>query len=662
MELVQAKGGGSGVALTVTDGVTSVSNVSTLDFLTGAVVSNPGGGVANIAISGTGGGTVTSVTSADANATVATQTTTPVITIVSAPKLATGRTISITGDLAYTSPSFDGSGNVTAAGTLATVNANVGSFTNAAVTVNAKGLVTAASSGTTGNLTDAGTDGIVVTNGGGAVLGTGTSLAQHVADTTHNGYLSSADWNTFNGKGAGTVTAVSVASANGFTGTSSGGATPALTLATSINSPVLAGNGTAISAATTTGSGSTVVLAGSPTITTAALGSSTATTQTPADNSTKLATTAYVDAAVLGQNFKEAALVATTANLVGVYLSGVFTYTATGTNNIDGVNLVLGNRVLVKNQTTTFQNGIYAVTTAGSIGVAGVLTRSSDANTSGEFKTGDSIFVTSGTVNSSTTWAYTGVDSPTLGTDAITYAQTAGQGTVTAGNGISVTGLSVAIDTSITVDKTTAQTLTNKTLTAPILTTPALGTPASGVMTNVTGVPASAITAGTFGSGAYSFGTGNAVTLGTIELGAASDTTLSRVSAGVMAVEGVTVVDVSSSQALTNKRITRRISVVTQSATPTTNTDNGDIFQITALAQAITSMTTNLSGTPVDGDLAEFQITDNGTARAITWGTSFANGGLVNLPSTTVISTMLRVLLEYQTTASLNKWVCVAVA
>lgn len=61
--------------------------------------------------------------------------------------LATGRTIAITGDLAYTSPSFDGSTNVTAAGTLATVNSNVGSFTNASITVNAKGLITAASSG-----------------------------------------------------------------------------------------------------------------------------------------------------------------------------------------------------------------------------------------------------------------------------------------------------------------------------------------------------------------------------------------------------------------------------------------------------------------------------------------------------------------------------------
>jgi hypothetical protein len=64
-----------------------------------------------------------------------------------ATKLATARTISITGDLAYTSPSFDGSGNVTAAGTLATVNGNVGTFTYPSVTVNGKGLITAISNG-----------------------------------------------------------------------------------------------------------------------------------------------------------------------------------------------------------------------------------------------------------------------------------------------------------------------------------------------------------------------------------------------------------------------------------------------------------------------------------------------------------------------------------
>lgn len=64
-----------------------------------------------------------------------------------ATTLATGRTVAITGDLTYTSPTFNGQGNVTAVGTLATVNSNVGTFGNATtvptITVNAKGLVTA---------------------------------------------------------------------------------------------------------------------------------------------------------------------------------------------------------------------------------------------------------------------------------------------------------------------------------------------------------------------------------------------------------------------------------------------------------------------------------------------------------------------------------------
>ena len=83
----------------------------------------------------------------------------------SAATLTTGRTIAVTGDLAYTSPSFDGSTNVTAAGTLATVNTNVGSFTNASITVNGKGLVTAASSGTAAVTSVTGTSPVVSSGG-----------------------------------------------------------------------------------------------------------------------------------------------------------------------------------------------------------------------------------------------------------------------------------------------------------------------------------------------------------------------------------------------------------------------------------------------------------------------------------------------------------------
>jgi hypothetical protein len=103
----------------------------------------------------------------------------------SAATLTTGRTIAITGDLTYTSPSFNGSANVTAAGTLATVNANVGSFTNASFTVNAKGLITAASSGTAPVTSVTGTSPVVSSGGATPAI----SLASGYGDT-QNPYAS----------------------------------------------------------------------------------------------------------------------------------------------------------------------------------------------------------------------------------------------------------------------------------------------------------------------------------------------------------------------------------------------------------------------------------------------------------------------------------------
>jgi hypothetical protein len=108
-----------------------------------------------------------------------------------------------------------------------------------------------------------------------------------------------------------------------------------------------------------------------------------------------------------------------------------------------------------------------------------------------------------------------------------------------------------------------------------------------------------------------------------------------------------------------NITIIPRINTTASSATPAINVDTTDQFNITALAAAITSMTSGLSGTPVDGQKLMIRIKDNGTARAITWGTSFVSSGVATLLATTVASKTHRVGLIYD--SAMAKWTCVAV-
>lgn len=205
-------------------------------------------------------------------------------------------------------------------------------------------------------------------------------------------------------------------------------------------------------------------------------GSSTATTQTAGTSDTTLATTAFVQTAVLQGVAKEAVKYASTAALpTVVYANGssgvgaTLTGAGLGALSLDSNTPSVNDRVNIKNQVSTFQNGIYTVTAVGSGAAVFVMTRAVDFNQSVEIKTGDSVFVTSGTVNGSTTWVVSSADSPVIGTDAITFSQTAGPGSITSGNGITVTGASVAIDTSVTLDKTTVQTASNKTFTSPVI-------------------------------------------------------------------------------------------------------------------------------------------------------------------------------------------------
>ena len=112
-------------------------------------------------------------------------------------------------------------------------------------------------------------------------------------------------------------------------------------------------------------------------------------------------------------------------------------------------------------------------------------------------------------------------------------------------------------------------------------------------------------------------------------------------------------------ETLTNKTITKRVTTIVSNATPTIDTDDCDVVTITALATAITTMTTNLSGTPTNFQTLIFRIQDDGTGRAITWGASFQAMG-VDLPTTTTASKVLTVGFIYDTVDS--KWGCVASA
>ncbi len=115
----------------------------------------------------------------------------------------------------------------------------------------------------------------------------------------------------------------------------------------------------------------------------------------------------------------------------------------------------------------------------------------------------------------------------------------------------------------------------------------------------------------------------------------------------------------SSTSTLTNKRITKRAPTITQSATPTINTDVTDVAHIVGLAQAITSMTTNLTGTPVQGDMLRIDFTDDGTGRGITWGAKF-EASTVALPTTTIAGERLDCVFVWNTVTS--KWRITGVA
>jgi hypothetical protein len=147
------------------------------------------------------------------------------------------------------------------------------------------------------------------------------------------------------------------------------------------------------------------------------------------------ATKQYVDAVPAQLNCKNSCYCVTTANLTATYNNGTSGVGATLTNSgaqaafsVDGVSPAVNARVLVTGQSTTFQNGLYTLTTVGS-GVANwVLTRATDYNVVAEINVGDIVHVTNGTAYASTIWQQT-TTMVTIGTTAITFSQFSASGT-----------------------------------------------------------------------------------------------------------------------------------------------------------------------------------------------------------------------------------------
>jgi hypothetical protein len=139
---------------------------------------------------------------------------------------------------------------------------------------------------------------------------------------------------------------------------------------------------------------------------------------------------AYVDAAVQGLTWKTAVAVATTA-------AGTLATSFAAGQVIDGYTLVTGNRILIKNQASGIENGIYVVT-------AGAPTRATDMAT-GANADSDAVFVQGGTVNANSGWVETAVPA-IVGTNALVFTQFSGAGSYLAGTGLTLTGNTFSVN------------------------------------------------------------------------------------------------------------------------------------------------------------------------------------------------------------------------
>jgi hypothetical protein len=243
------------------------------------------------------------------------------------------------------------------------------------------------------------------------------------AVTTINGTA-----NEITSTGATTVT-LSLPAALTFTGkTITGGSYTGASISGSTSTLTNIGNASLTNSSLTVGT--TAIALGASSLTLGGLTSVTV-TQDPT-SALQLATKQYVDAVAQGLDPKASCIAATTADI-----------TLSGTQTIDGVALIAGDRCLVKDQTLSQNNGIYVVS-------ASAWTRALDMDAWAEVP-GAFTFVEQGTTWADTGWVCTSNAGGTLGTTPITWVQFAGVGSYTAGTGLTLTGTQFSItNTAVT--------------------------------------------------------------------------------------------------------------------------------------------------------------------------------------------------------------------
>jgi hypothetical protein len=252
---------------------------------------------------------------------------------------------------------------------------------------------------------------------------------------------------------AGTVVTLSLPSALTFTGkTITGGTYTGASISGATSTLTNIGNASLTNSSITIGT--TPISLGASSLTLGGL-----TTVTVTQNPTAaldLATKQYVDAVAEGLHVHAACAAATTGTLASItggtvtYNNGTAGVGATLTLSValtvlDGYTLLNGDRVLVKNEATQANNGIYTWATGGT-----VLTRATDFDTAAEMASGDFTFVTNGTLYANTGWVQT--DPVTVvGTSPVTWIQFSGAGAYTAGTGLTLTGTQFSItNTAVT--------------------------------------------------------------------------------------------------------------------------------------------------------------------------------------------------------------------